>query len=173
MKFLPFLFFAVTALVACEKDNDAPTIDFGPNGGITVRDVSNRPTGATDPTDWTLDGTWNQQEQDLFKDLGLDLNAPANGTVSRLSFYPNPATVQAAFQYEAPVAVTCSFVVVDANYQAVLNRSTSTTASTGQTVLLDVSGSNFQQGRLYRLYYVMRNGSALYYKGHGDLKVGM
>jgi hypothetical protein len=173
MKFLPFLFFAATALVACKKESDAPTIDFGPNGGITVRDNFNRPQGATDPTDWTLDGTWNQQEQDLFKDLGLDLNAPANGTVSRLSAYPNPVSMQAAFQYEAPVAVTCSFVVVDANYQPVLNRFTSSTASTGQMVLLDVSSSNFQQGKLYRLYYVMRNGSALYYKGHGDIEIGM
>ncbi|MBC6696980.1 hypothetical protein [Hymenobacter sp. BT190] len=173
MKFLPLLFFAATALVACKKDRNDPTINFGPNGGFTVRDVNNRPTGATDPTDWTLDGPWNQQEQDLFKDLGLDLNGTVNGTVSRLSAYPNPATVQAAFQYEAPVAVTCSFVIVDANYQAVLTRYTSTTASTSLAVLLDVSGSTFQQGKLYRLYYVLRNGNALYYKGHGDIKIGM
>jgi hypothetical protein len=173
MKFLPLLFFAATCLVACKKDNDTPTIDFGPNGGITVRNYFNQPQGATDPTDWTLDGTWNQQEQDLFKELGLNLNGAATGIVSRLSAYPNPVDPdQTVFGFDVPVALTCSFIIVDANYQVVKPLQTFT-ASPNMTVRIYANGNGFQKGKLYRLYYVFRNGSTLYYKGHGDIKIGM
>ncbi|WBA40518.1 hypothetical protein [Hymenobacter canadensis] len=171
MKFLPFLFFAATALVACKKDNDAPTIDFGPNGGITVRDTFNYPQGTTDPTDWTLDGIWNQQEQDLFKGLGLDLNVAASGTMSLLSAYPNPVASQVVFEYETPVAVTCSFVIVDDKYRVVKPLKTSI-VQTNTGFHFDMS-QDFPPGKRYRLYYVFQNGPTLYYKGHGDIKVGM
>ncbi|MBD2714491.1 hypothetical protein KBK19_05550 [Microvirga sp. STR05] len=170
MKFLAPLFF-VLALSACKKKD--PTIDFGPNGGIAMRDHNNYPMSTPDPTDWTLDGAWNTQERGLFQDLGLDLNATATGTVSNLSTYPNPVEAgRAIFHFTTPIAVTCSFVVVDEKYQVVRPLQTST-ASSGLSFSLDVSDSAFQQGKLYRLYYVFRNGSSLYYKGHGDVKIGM
>ena len=171
MKFLAPLFF-VLALSACKKKD--PTIDFGPNGGISMRDHNNYPQSTPDPTDWTLDGAWNAQERGLFQDLGTDLNAAAQGTASNISAYPNPVgDGQTTFHFDAPTAVTCSFVVVDSKYQVVVPLQTTATASRSFSFALDVSGSTFQQGKLYRLYYVLRNGSSLYYKGHGDIKIGM
>ena len=157
----------------CKSEDTIPQIDFGPNGGITARDNFNRPQGANDPTDWTLDATWNKQEQDLFKDLGVELNGPVTGTLSRISAYPNPVEAgQTVLQLESPTAVTCSFVVVNASYQEVLPLFTSPAADQSWAVSLDVSGTNFQQGNLYRIYYVLRKGTAVYYKGHGDIKIG-
>ena len=137
-----------------------------------MHDQNNYPLGTSDPTDWTLDADWNTQERNLFKDLTINLNTTASGKISYLSVYPNPISDdRAVFIFNSPMAVTCSFVVVDAKYQVVLPLQTSTTASRGQSFLLDVSGG-FQQGKLYRLYYVLRDGSTLYYKGHGDIKIG-
>ncbi|SHK32404.1 hypothetical protein [Hymenobacter psychrotolerans] len=170
MKFLTPIVFAL-ALAACKKKD--PTIDFGPNGGISMRDASNYPKSTPDPTDWTLDGSWNAQERGLFQDLGLDLNAPATGTVSNLSAYPNPVGAgQTIFHFDAPTAVTCSFVVVDEKYQVVRPLQTAT-PNRSVRFSLDVSSNSFRQGKLYRLYYVFQEGNSLYYKGHGDIKIGM
>jgi hypothetical protein len=172
-KYLTLLITAAPLLSNCKSEDTIPQIDFGPNGGITVRDNFNRLQGANDHTDWTLDATWNQQEQDLFKDLGVELNGSVTGTLSSISAYPNPVGAgKTVLQLESPTAVTCSFVVVNASYQEVLPLYTAPAANQMWAVSLDVSGANFQQGNLYRIYYVLRNGSTLYYKGHGDIKIG-
>ncbi|TYZ09673.1 hypothetical protein FY528_10570 [Hymenobacter lutimineralis] len=172
---MKFRLFCLCALVlsACKSNDSSPTIDFGPYGGISMRDVNNSSMSTPDPTDWTLDGRWNAQERSLFHDLGIDLNATATGTVPYMSAYPNPATTQTTFHYGTPVAVTCSFVVVDEKYAVVAPRQDFTTPSCSLSTQLDISGSAFRQGQRYRLYYVFRNGSALYYKGHGDIQIGM
>ncbi|RFP63704.1 hypothetical protein D0N36_18020 [Hymenobacter lapidiphilus] len=173
MKFLPALFITSICLAACHKKDAAPTIDFGPNDGITLRDASGRLQGTSDPTDWTLDENWNQQEQDLFKDLGLNLNATAVGTFSRLVAYPNPITSgQAVFHFVSPAAVECKLVIVNAKYQVVQPVLTAPAVLDG-AFHYDVRNSNFEQGKRYRLYYIFKNGNTFIAKGHGDIKIGL
>ena len=70
--FLPVLFLA--ALLGCSKSDSNPIMDFGEGEGISYRNASNLPSGTQDPTDWTIDGDWNAQEQKLFAALGANLN---------------------------------------------------------------------------------------------------
>ena len=176
MKFPSLLLFtALATLAACNKNDDSPTIDFGLNGGITSRDASGRLQGNPDPTDWTLDGNWNQQEQDLFRSLGLDLNATATGnvTTTQIIAWPNPIGAgQAVFRYDTPVPVSCKFVIVDAKYQ-VVGPMLSSPAVRNAEFYYNVFSSAYQQGKRYRLYYVLYDGTALYYKGHGDIKISL
>ncbi|SET80394.1 hypothetical protein [Hymenobacter actinosclerus] len=177
MKFLPALLIVGINLTACHKKDATPTIDFGPNGGITARDNTGYLQGSADPTDWTLDETWNQQEQDLFKDLGFNLNTPAvsgAAQASRILAWPNPVGAgQVSVNFESNSPVALSFVVVDARYQVVLPLQTSPNLSPYHQYSLDVSGNGFRQGKLYRLYYVLYDGKILHYKGHGDIKIGL
>ncbi|SDY52726.1 hypothetical protein [Hymenobacter psychrophilus] len=184
MKFFLASLIIIACLSTCQKQDATPTpvpapapvIDFGPNGGITQRDAIGYPQGDPDPTDWTLDDSWNQQEQDLFKELGFNLNTMAISGVkaSRVFAWPNPVGVgQVRVNFESNNPVALSFVVVDAKYRAVLPLQTSPNLSPYRQYLLDVSGSTFQQGKLYRLYYVLYDGKVLHYKGHGDIKIGL
>ena len=155
------------------KLNTAPpvvTIDFGPNEGISYRTAQNVPTGPQDPTDWTQDGNWNSTEENLFAGLGLDFNTTPQGTASSLSAYPNPATTATTFQYALPKAVSCRVVAVDQTYTVMYSNSVGGSVPVAsQSLTLDLQA--FPKGQRYRLYYVFYNGSIVYYKGHGDIKV--
>ena len=82
-RFLPILFLA--ALLGCSKSDSNPSIDFGPNDGISYRNASNMPSGTQDPTDWTIDGDWNAQEQKLFASLGANLNTSPQGSATYIT----------------------------------------------------------------------------------------
>lgn len=176
MKLIPTLLLVGICLTACSKKDATPTIDFGPNGGIIRRNATSHIQGDPDPTDWTVDGNWNQQEQDLFKDLGLNLNAaPAPASTPIVFAWPNPIEAgKLTFRLETQkTEVTLSYVMVDAKYQVVIPLQTTSTADRFWGFSFDVSGNAFQKGHFYRLYYVMHNGKALYNKGHGDIKIGL
>ncbi len=65
--------------------------------------------------------------------------------------------------------VACKIVVVNASYR-VITESGSTTPTRELTLMVDLTRNGFSNGQRYRLYYVLYNGSTLYYKGHGDIK---
>lgn len=118
---------------ACHKDNNEPTIDFGPNNGFTMRTGSNLPTGQTDPTDWTHDATWNATEQGFFSTLGVALGgSPAQVGTWYSSAYPNPVVAGGTGNFTVlpttgsqsptvPATVRVQVVVVDARYKVLNN----------------------------------------------------
>jgi hypothetical protein len=170
---LPVLAVLCSALVFgdCQFNKNPPppeTIDFGPDEGISYRTDQNVATGPQDPSDWTLDRTWNEPEQSLFASLGLNLNGAAQGTASDISAYPNPATTATTFRYDTPDAVNCQIIVVGDTYQSYYLRTFSTPA---RNLVLPLDLNAFPKGKRYRIYYVLYNGTTLYYKGHGDIKV--
>ena len=176
MRLFPALLLAGICLVSCTKKDATPTIDFGPNGGITRRNATSHIQGDPDPTDWTVDGNWNQQEQDLFKNLGLILNAtPAPASTPIVFAWPNPVEAgKFVFRLETlKTEVMLSYVMVNAKYQVVIPLQTTSTASRFWGFSFDVSSNDFKKGQLYRLYYVMHDGKALFNKGHGDIKIGL
>lgn len=167
MKKTLLLLLIASTLFSCKKK-----IDFGPNEGIDYRDFNNNP-GPGDASDWTSDGTWNKQEKKLFDDLGINLNSTAQGGIREIFFYPNPIETQGNFGYAktGTSSLTAKYVVVDRKYQ-VLQSGTLPSIVTGRNnIMLDFSGSKFESGEIYRMYYVFYQGSTLYYKGHGDIKM--
>ena len=166
----PMLLFALGLLLgSCSKKDTSPTIDFGPNQGFSPRTSSNMPSGTQDPTDWTVDGDWNTQEQALFSALPIAVNGAATGSFTG-GAYPNPAVTVVAFNYTIPGTASCKFIVVDNKYRVILEN-TPSAAAAGQTYHLNLTNSAFQKGYLYRIYYLLYNGTTLYLKGHGDIKI--
>lgn len=171
-----FLSTLTLGLAACHKSADSPRIDFGPGTGFSYRDGSNQPVGKQDPTDWTSDATWNEQEISLFPASKLDLNAtqPAN-FIAYAYLYPNPAhastwgfaSKQTAANTQPDFTVTA--VLVGADYQ-VIQRVAPTNSSKGAfQIAFDYDKLGLKPGSLYRIYYVLYDASGLLYKGHGDL----
>jgi len=153
----------------CSKKDTSPTIDFGPGQGFSPRTSSNMSAGTQDPTDWTVDGDWNAQEQALFSDLPVAVNGTATGSFTG-SAYPNPVVMVVAFTYNIPGKASCKLIIVDKAYRVILESGPSAAAA-GQQYQLNLSNSAFQKGQLYRMYYLLYNGTTLYIKGHGDIKI--
>ena len=169
-RFLPILFLAT--VMGCSKSDSTPSIDFGPNDGISYRNASNMPSGTQDPTDWTIDGDWNAQEQNLFASLGTNMNTSPQGFASYIGgAFPNPATSAVSFGYQTPGAALSKIVLVDNTYQFMATFDGPKTASTSYSIVLNFNNGNYKKGQRYRLYYVLYNGTALYFKGHGNIRV--
>jgi hypothetical protein len=163
------LLFAVGVISSCQKK-----IDFGPDEGVEYRDNVNRRQQQQDPSDWTLDVAWNKQEKELFEDLGVDVDSPAQGGIQRISFFPNPVNPVygvASFEYDKTAASTFSgkCIIVDRKYKVLF--SATMPKNSGGLSLPIFGDSKFEKGKIYRMYYVFYEGSTLYYKGHGDIKI--
>jgi hypothetical protein len=168
---------------ACHKDDEEPTIDFGPNGGYSTRDGSNLPVSQTDPTDWTHDATWTSTEQGFFSALGLALGgSPAQVGTWYSSAYPNPVRVDGYGNFTVlattgsqsttvPATVRVQLVIVDAKYKVL--HTADMPAGKAVTVALSFPAAKYTPGNLYRMYYVVYEPTQkmVYYRGHGDVKV--
>lgn len=164
---------------ACKKEA-TPTLDFGPNGGITERSATGQLTGAVDASDWTHDDTWTDREQALFGPLfnvfpqggvgGTAVNWAAFGN-HNISLYPNPLVNQAHFAYTLPNKGVRSVVVVDKNFTVVVPRTDAQAPAGQQRISFDFTRANLTVGETYRLYYVMHDSVSLLFKGHGDFKL--
>lgn len=170
---------AALVLSNCSKnESDASSglfVNFGPGEGFSYRTGNNLPGGYQDPTDWQLDGQWNAREAGLFSAIGLDVNAapqlvPNSPPRTYFTAYPNPCLSEFRFSYSTPTPVLCKAVVVNRFYQP-LTEFASPQASTRLDFSVNLAGKGFGPGGLYRIYYVLYNGTTLYGKGHGDIKI--
>jgi hypothetical protein len=166
---------------ACHKDDEEPTIDFGPNNGFTMRLGNNMPGTQIDPTDWTSDPNWNATEQALFAKLNLPLAAPqlAAGTWETTA-YANPSNRDNGCSFmvtpnrnstSLPTGTTrISLVLVNAQYQVELTTDHELKANS-LLLTMRLDPVKYSPPTLYRLYYVIyQPGKQVYYRGHGDVK---
>lgn len=176
------LYSTLMLTTACAKKDTEPTIDFGPNGGFTMRDASNYPSSQKDPTDWTSDASWNDAEQHLFSNLNLSLTGQQlSANTWEMSSYPNACSLAGGCAFiirrgsnNAAVpsgTIRVNFVIVDAHYKP-LSSSFDYDYSTFNGAALKFDPSKFAANNLYRLYYVIYSfNQQVYYRGHGDIKV--
>jgi hypothetical protein len=166
------LFTLALVLIACQKSATDPTLDFGVGEGISFRNNNGMPNGAQDPTDWTTDATWNEQETALFSELSISLNSSQQPSLITFAYaYPNPAK-QAIWSVQTStpsVAYTVTAVLVDSKYQ-IIKRFAHTSHIGGHNYLLDYAQLGLNSSETYRLYYVLFNNNGLVYKGHGDMR---
>ena len=164
-------------LAACHKADDSPSIDFGPGEGISYHDGNNLPAGYQDPTDWTADATWNEQERALFSELSLSLDGPTQtGIFYGLSAYPNPGAVAIwGLQSQRPAGspdqdFAAAAVLVDRNYRVIQRLPRRNSTNGAYATALDYGKLGLNPGERYRLYYVLSNAKGLICKGHGDIR---
>lgn len=173
MTMTKYLLLTITlVLVACQKSATSPTLDFGAGEGISFRSSNGMPNGAQDPTDWTTDAVWNEQETTLFLELSISLNSPQQPNLITSAYtYPNPAK-QAIWSVQTSatsVAYTVTAVLVDSKYQ-IIKRFGHGFHTGGHNYLLDYAQLGLNPNETYRLYYVMFNNNGLVCKGHGDVR---
>ena len=175
----PLLFAALLlALVACKSKPDAasPTIDFGAGDGFSHFDAGARPNGTQDPTDWTTDASWNEQEKALFPKLSFELNGAQRPTLFMYAnVYPNPGA-SAIYRVEAAnksgslaVSYSVKLVLVNRAYEVLMQQGPLSFPS-GYAVAFDYGQLGLQPGERYRLYYVLYDSNGLVSKGHGDVR---
>jgi len=170
----PFLAISSLLLLAfqCEKPYAGPDIDFGPGEGITYRDAQGRPNGPQDPSDWTTDATWNEQELTYFNFPAFPVNGPQQvAAVRAVGAYPNPGPAgQLTWRLKLSPTAPCPCQV----YASLRSkRYTETdvfvaTLAAGDSV--QFAPKAYDTGQLYRLYYVLSAANSLLYKGHGDIR---
>ncbi|MVN78221.1 hypothetical protein GO988_17975 [Hymenobacter sp. HMF4947] len=163
---------ALLVLAACHKKDTSPTLDFGPDDGISYRSNNGMANGAQDPTDWTSDATWNEQETALFPELSIALNSPQQPTLVGFTYtYPNPAS-RANWILQtngSAVSYTVTAVLVNRTYQ-VVKRLEHGNFTGGHVYAFDYAQLGLNPNETYRLYYVLFNNNGLLYKGHGDIR---
>ncbi|WP_022822186.1 hypothetical protein [Hymenobacter norwichensis] len=147
-------------------------IDFGPDEGVTYRDFLNYPQSQNDPSDWTLDGNWNKEEKKLFNSLGFDVNSTASGSFRNISFFPNPVETEGVLTCQTTASgLSVKLVLVDRKYRVLDTVTDSSTTTSSYSYRFTFDNSKYKTDEIYRLYYVFYQGSTLYYKGHGDIKI--
>jgi len=175
----PLLFAALLlAQAACKGKSDeaSPAVDFGAGDGFSHLDASARPNGTQDPTDWTSDATWNEQEKALFPKTSFDLNgAQRTALFMYANVYPNPGAT-AIYRVEATnkntsitVGYSVKLVLVDKNYKVLMQQGP-LSFPYGYAVALDYGQLGLQPTERYRLYYVLYDNDGLVCKGHGDVR---
>jgi hypothetical protein len=183
LKKLLVLLALASLATACHKDDEEPTIDFGPNGGYSNRDVTNLPVGQNDPTDWTHDATWTSTEQGFFSSLGLALGgSSAQVGTWYSSVYPNPVKADGLGNFTVlstngsqsstvPTTVRVQLIIVDAKYKVLATLDQP--AGKAVTVSIPFPAAKYPAGNIYRVYYVVYEPTqkTVYYRGHGDVKV--
>lgn len=166
------LFAALLTLVACHKKDDSPTLDFGADEGISYRSSNGMANGAQDPTDWTSDATWNEQETALFGELSISLTSPQQPNLISFNYvYPNPAK-QANWILRtntSSTSYTLAAVLVNQKYQ-VIKRFDHGYFTGGHLFALDYAQLGLNPNETYRIYYVVFNNNGLVCKGHGDVR---
>jgi len=165
------LIVSTLALADCHKADNSPTIDFGASDGISNRDANGMKNGNQDPTDWTSDATWNEQETALFSELSITLNSPQQSNLIAFTYtYPNPSA-QANWilrTNSSAVKYTMTAALVNRNYQLV-KRLENNNFTGGHIYAFDYAQLGMNPNETYRLYYVLFNNAGLLYKGHGDI----
>ncbi|SNC75498.1 hypothetical protein SAMN06265337_2904 [Hymenobacter gelipurpurascens] len=167
----------LAAISACGKREAEPTIDFGPNTGITQRDDSNQPYGTLDPTDWTADETWTKQEQKLFT-VPVDLSVPSPRSIQPRGLFPNPITSKrhGAFGfYGIPFGAMWQMVFVDKNYKVVERLEYGPFQVSDVLFGFEFPADKFTPNTIYRMYYILytKSPATLHLKGHGDIQISM
>jgi hypothetical protein len=173
----PLLFATLLlTLAACHKADDDPRIDFGPGDGFSYRDAANSLAGTQDPSDWTADATWTDQEKALFLELSISLDgASQTGFLDALAVYPNPARVATwmVASKKGPSGAppfTIAAVLVNRDFKEVLRLPHSYASSGYYATSLDYAHLGLLPSERYRLYYVIFNNNGLVMKGHGDVR---
>lgn len=146
----------------CLSKLDFTKITFTDNNGNTL---------SVDPTDWTNDSAWCDQEYRLFSTSNLDLTGSDTSKLFTILF-PNPLRDIGILVVTRPKLCPFKCVIVNRSFQVL--DTFSIPNQTGNVLRsLNFSDSlKYKHGEYYRLYYAAHSTKFLFFfKGHGDFKI--
>ncbi len=126
---------------------------------------------SNDPSDWTNDPVWCQEEYDLFSTDSLDLTGSDTSTLFTLLF-PNPVRTASMLILIRPKLCPFQCVIVNRSFQVLDTFSIPNWTGNIYRYLTFSDSLKYIHGEYYRLYYAAHCTSQLFfYKGHGDFLV--
>jgi hypothetical protein len=155
-------------ITACKK-NGTKKIDAG---NITVTDAFGQPVGPTDPSDWRFDDKWSAEEMALFNFADTASMTGMKQAVSARSIcYPNPASDQMAFHFDADQPTFLKMVITDEQLNILYKSAYGLFTPQGANFIMDLTSGPYKRGQYYRVYYALyAEGAPVYKKGHGDFR---
>lgn len=125
-----------------------------------------------DPTDWTNDSAWCQEEYNLFNTEHLDLSGSDTGALFILLF-PNPVIKSGCLIVIGHKKCPVQFAIVNRAFQVLDTFSIAYSVAGNIHDYLSFSDSlKYKQGEYYRIYYAAHSTKQLFfYKGHGDFQI--
>ncbi len=168
-------------IASCKKEdnnnnNTTPPAPCFTLGGYTGRDDTGALTGITDTTDWRLDDTWTQCEQDTFGGSGFNTACTFHDSLMAEPYaYPNPTN--GVFRINIGVEVMDSLLAMRdtaIKVKLVLLNQRSQKLLTVNTNKYKLKTSTFSLGgtstdTIYRIYYQLTDTTGCVRLGHGDI----
>lgn len=175
MKYLLAALFLANLLFStgCEKKKNNPgndclaKLDFTK---ITSTDeIGNQIS--VDPTDWTNEVAWCEQEYSLFSTTGLDLEGSDTSALFTLLF-PNPLNRVGVMVLIRPKLCPFHCAIVNRSFQ-VLDTFSIPNKTGNMLVQRDFSDSlKYRPGEYYRIYFAAHSTAKMFFfKGHGDFYI--
>jgi len=128
-------------------------------------------TLSNDPTDWTNDSLWCEQEYGLFSTSNLNLTGSDTSKLFTILF-PNPLRDLGMYVVIKPKLCPFQCAIVNRSFQVL---DTFSIPNQTGTIIVDrhfSDSSKYKQGEYYRIYYAAHCSQKLFFfKGHGDFKI--
>ncbi len=156
-KFLPLLLLVLFA--NCKKKDNSTGPSIQSYGGISATDA-NGDKQSNDPTDWTINETWNEKEGSLFAG-SYSTGCPATFNYSIIGF-PNPATTIFAIGASKTTNATLQMRIVDRNYNVLMSKDTMP-----DVLYINTSALGGVKDTVRVYYRFIENGCE--FRGHGDV----
>ena len=165
---LILLFFSGCKKKSSETNNDCLSkLDFTK---ITFTDNVGQ-TLSNDPTDWTNDSTWCDQEYGLFSTSNLKLTGSDTSKLFTILF-PNPLRDMGILVVTRPKLCPFECVIVNRSFQVLDTFSIPNQTGNVLRNILFSDSLKYKHGEYYRIYYAAHSTKKLFFfKGHGDFKV--
>jgi hypothetical protein len=146
----------------CLSKLDFTKITYTDNMGNTL---------SVDPTDWTNDSLWCEQEYSLFNTNNLDLTDSDTSKIFTILF-PNPLRDAGELVVIRPRLCPFQCVIVNRSFQVLDTFSMPNQPGNVLHLLHFSDSTKFKHGEYYRIYYAAHCTRKLFFfKGHGDFKV--
>jgi|GEM_PF-2162856 hypothetical protein len=125
-----------------------------------------------DPTDWTNDSAWCQEEYNLFNTANLDLTGSDTNKIFTFLF-PNPVATSSCLILIGDKICPVQYVIVNRSFQILDTFSIHFLGSGNVHHFIFFSDSlKYKHGEFYRIYYAAHCTRQLFfYKGHGDFQI--
>jgi len=124
-----------------------------------------------DPTDWTNDSIWCDQEYGLFRTSNLDLTGSDTSKLFTILF-PNPLRDMGILVVTRPKLCPFECVIVNRSFQVLDTFSIPNITGNVLRNILFSDSLKYKHGEYYRIYYAAHSTKKLFFfKGHGDFKV--
>ncbi len=175
----PFLILIFVALFCSCEINSENEIKFQ---GITITDANGENIGYIDPSDWTFDRNWSQNEINLFDQHKDKFKSEKLDTTIKIQpAYPNPTPLYFNFTYTQDYVssstnknviqegITVVYRIVNQHFERLISDEYLSNETGGYLYVFSSENYGLNKNEIFRLYYAFFYHDTCIYKGHGDI----